>query len=177
MEKIFKQMDPLFDVSEFIQQRDDLCFMTIKKEHLYSALVTAKEHLGFRHLVLITAVDWLEEGIFQITYLLNDPENKVEMGLRVFVPRDQAVMESVHTLWETAATYQRELREMFGINFPGSPRVDESFILEGWGDIPPYRRDFDTKKYSEETYFPRQGRVTHNPAEHMKKKLYPENEV
>jgi NADH-quinone oxidoreductase subunit C len=62
---------------------------------------------------------------------------------------------------------------MFGINFPGSPDVDKPFILEGWEEIPPYRRDFDTKEYSEKTYFPRPGRETHDPAEYMKKKLYP----
>ncbi|MBN2781385.1 MAG: NADH-quinone oxidoreductase subunit C, partial [Candidatus Marinimicrobia bacterium] len=80
----------------------------------------------------------------------------------------------IHHLWKQAATYQRELKEMFGIDFPGSPRIDEPFILEGWQDIPPYRRDFDTKKYSEETYFPRPGRTTHDPADYMKQKLYPE---
>jgi NADH-quinone oxidoreductase subunit C len=49
-------------------------------------------------------------------------------------------------------------------------------MLEGWDDIPPMRREFDTKKYSEETYFPRPGRETKDPAEHMKKKLYPDEE-
>jgi NADH-quinone oxidoreductase subunit C len=71
------------------------------------------------------------------------------------------------------ATYQRELKEMFGIDFQGSPRVNEAFILEGWDNIPPMRRDFDTKKYSEETYFPREGRGTNDPSEYMKQKLYP----
>ena len=35
-------------------------------------------------------------------------------------------------------------------------------------------RDFDTKKYAEETFFPRPGRKTNDPKEHMKKKLYPD---
>ena len=65
---------------------------------------------------------------------------------------------------------------MYGIDFPGSPRVDESFILEGWDDIPPMRREFDTKKYSEEIFFPREGRETNDPEEYMKKKLYPDEE-
>jgi NADH-quinone oxidoreductase subunit C len=50
----------------------------------------------------------------------------------VRIARDPASMDSIHGLWPTAATYQRELREMFGIDFPGSPGVDEDFILEGW---------------------------------------------
>jgi len=82
-------------------------------------------------------------------------------------------MESAHHLWKNMQTYQRELKEMFGIDFPGCPRVDEDFILEGWDDMPPYRRDFDTKKYSTDTYFPRPGRGSNDPAEYMKKKMYP----
>jgi NADH-quinone oxidoreductase subunit C len=89
------------------------------------------------------------------------------------IPRDNPVMESAHKLWEQVATYQRELKEMFGIEFPDSPRLNEPFILEGWNEIPPYRRDFDTKKYSTETYFPRIGRGTNDPEEYMKSKLYP----
>ena len=76
--------------------------------------------------------------------------------------------------WPTAATYQRELREMFGIDFPGSPRIEEEFILEGWNDIPPYRRDFDTLKYAEASYNQRPGRETRDPATHMKQQLYPD---
>jgi NADH-quinone oxidoreductase subunit C len=95
------------------------------------------------------------------------------LGVHVDIDRDNAEMTSMHTLWAQVWTYQRELREMYGINFPGSPDVDKPFILEGWEEIPPYRRDFDTKEYSEKTYFPRPGRETHDPAEYMKKKLYP----
>ena len=83
-------------------------------------------------------------------------------------------MDSIHHLWAQAATYQRELKEMYGINFPGSPRVDEEFALEGWKDVPPMRRDFDTLAYSESTFFPRPGRKTHDPVEYMKKNMYPD---
>jgi NADH-quinone oxidoreductase subunit C len=86
-------------------------------------------------------------------------------------------MQSIHHLWAQAQVYQRELREMFGIDFPGCPRVNESFILEGWREIPPMRRDFDTKEYSERTYFPREGRSTIDPSERMARDRYPREET
>jgi len=92
----------------------------------------------------------------------------------VFLDREGAVGDTIHDLWPTAATYQRELKEMFGIDFPGSQRVDEEFILEGWTDMPPYRRDFDTLAYSQQTYAERGGRETHDPRTHMARKLTPE---
>jgi NADH-quinone oxidoreductase subunit C len=106
--------------------------------------------------------------------MLHNYELHADVGIRVSIPRDGAVMDSIHDLWAQAATYQRELREMFGIDFPDSPRLYEPFALEGWDDIPPMRREFDTKRYSEETYFPRPGRQSEDPADYMRRKLYPE---
>jgi len=174
MDKVKKNINQYFSHTTYFEQRPDLRFLAVEKKDLVQSLKYLRDHLGYRHLVLITAVDWIEEGQFQITYLLRNYTEKKDTGIRVFIPRDNPVMDSVHSLWETAATYQRELKEMFGIDFPGSPRVDKPFILEGWQDIPPYRRDFDTKKYSEETYFPRPGRKTYDPERYMKSKLYPD---
>jgi NADH-quinone oxidoreductase subunit C len=163
-----------FDITEIVKQRDNLSFITVSKEEAISLITYLRDIKAYEHLVLITAADWIEDDHFQLTYLLNNPKEKVDLGVRVFISRENASMESAHHLWEQVATYQRELKEMFGIDFPGSPGVDKPFILEGWEDIPPYRRDFDTKQYSEDTYFPRPGRESNDPAEYMKKKLYPD---
>jgi NADH-quinone oxidoreductase subunit C len=163
-----------FGITEIVKQRDNLSFITVSKEEAISLITYLRDIKGYQHMVLLTAADWIEDDKFQLTYLLNNPTEKIDLGVRVFISRENASMETAHHLWEQAATYQRELKEMFGIDFPGSPGVDKPFILEGWEDIPPYRRDFDTKQYSEDTYFPRPGRESNDPAEYMKKKLYPD---
>ena len=169
-----KDIQAKFKITEIEEQRKDLSFITILKEQAISLITYLRDIKEYKHLVLLTAVDWIEDNKFQLTYLLNNPEKKSDIGVKVIIDRENPEMESIHHLWKQAKTYQRELREMFGINFPGSPKVDEPFILEGWTDIPPYRRDFDTKKYSEETYFPRPGRSTNDPETYMKQKLYPD---
>ncbi len=174
MKALIERLEKKFRVTDPVMQRADETFFTVDKADAVALITHLREREGFTHLSFLTAVDWLEDGKFQLTYLLNNNAMKADVGVRVFLDRERPVMESVHHLWKQAATYQRELKEMFGIDFPGSPRIDEPFILEGWHDIPPYRRDFDTKKYSEETYFPRPGRTTHDPADYMKQKLYPE---
>lgn len=173
MRELHSKLKALFPLGEMTEQRPELAFVTVPKEHLRSILLHLRNIEGFTHLILLTAVDWIEEGQFQLTYLLSDRSGGRDLGLRVMISRDDATMHSIHDVWPTAATYQRELREMFGIAFPGSPRVDEDFILEGWNDIPPYRRDFDTLKYAEANYSQRPGRETHDPAKHMKQQLYP----
>jgi NADH-quinone oxidoreductase subunit C len=132
-----------------------------------------RDHGGFTHLVMISCVDRIERGVFELIYLLNDPVDMVDVGICVEIGRDEPVMESMHHLWAGVRVYQRELREMFGIDFPGSPGVDEPMILEGWDDIPPMRREFDTLEYSERTYYPREGRSTSDPATEMEERSYP----
>ncbi len=174
MIELYQKLKQRYGLRDITAQRPDLVFITVPREHLASLLLYLRDTEGFTHLVLLTAVDWIEKQQFQLTYLINNRDTATDLGLRVMIDRDDANMESIHDLWPTAATYQRELKEMFGIDFPGSPRLNEDFILEGWTEIPPYRRDFDTLEYSKKTYIDRPGRVTIDPAEHMKQLLYPE---
>ena len=176
MKDLYARLKALYPLGELTEQRTDLAFVTVPKEHLRDTILHLRDKEGFTHLVLLTAVDWIEDGQFQLTYLLNNRAARRDLGLRVMIHRPRqglATMEGIHDLWPTAATYQRELREMFGIDFPGSPRIEEEFILEGWNDIPPYRRDFDTLKYAQEAYAERPGRVTHDPETHMRLQMYP----
>ncbi len=173
MKELYARLKALYPLGELTDQRRDLAFVTLPAAHLRDTILHLRDKEGFTHLVLLTAVDWLEEGQFQLTYLLNNRQRACDLGLRVMISRDAATMEGIHDIWPTAATYQRELREMFGIDFPGSPRIEEEFILEGWNDIPPYRRDFDTLKYAQEAYAERPGRVTHDPETHMRLQMYP----
>ena len=174
MKELIDRLKDKFSVLSETFQRENLTFILTDKKQTVEVVTHLRDYEGFSHLVLLTAVDWLEDGVFQLTYLLNNPVKKVDIGVKVEIDRETATMTSTHHLWAAMATYQRELFEMFGISFPGSPRMEEPFMLEGWDDKPPYRRDFDTLKYSEETYFPRPGRETNDPAEHMKQKMYPE---
>lgn len=174
MDDILGRLVSRFPGSEVTRQRADLAFVTVGAESLREAAIHLRDREGFTHLVLLTAVDWLEHGQLQLTYLLSNRAQACDIGLRVMLPREGASMESIHTLWPTAETYQRELREMFGIDFPGSPRIDAEFVLEGWVGPPPYRRDFDTLAFAQTNFRHRAGRETRDPAKHMKQKLYPE---
>jgi len=167
------ELDKRYDIGEIKEQRTDLAFLDCSRIDTPDAVAYLRDHQGYVHLSFITCVDRIEDGKFEIVYMLRNHELKHDLGVITRIDRDNPTMESMHKHWAAVATYQRELHEMFGINFPGSPGVERAFALESWAGPPPMRRDFDTKKYSEETYFPRPGRETHDPAEHMKKTQYP----
>ena len=175
MKDLINKISQAFELKDVVYQRNDLTFATVAKENVISLVTHCRDYEGFSHFVMLSCVDWIEDGVFQLTYVLNNPEKKYDLSLRVMIDREQATMTSAHHLWKQVATYQRELKEMYGIDFPGSPRVDENFILEGWDDTPPMRRDFDTKQYSKDTFFPRERPETNDPKEYMKSKMFPKD--
>jgi len=178
MDLILNELENRFGVTNRDERRNDLSFATVGRQTAVEVITWLRDYAGFRHLVMISAVDYPERDSIQLTYLLHNHQTRKDIGLRVVLDRREKTMDSIHHLWAGAQVYQRELREMFGIDFPGSPGVDKPMILEGWREMPPMLKEFDTKKYSEETYFPRPGRFTMEPQTVMENKLYPiETEV
>ena len=142
------------------EQRPDLHMVSVAAGSLRSALAWLKSETGHVQLTLLSVVDWLEEGEFELSYLLTDPVKHVTLVVGCRIPRDGARVPTVWDLWPQAVTYEQELSEMFGIDFDGSPRSGVTFILESWSDMPPMRRDFDTAAYSREHYEDVPGRST-----------------
>ena len=173
MEEILGIIAEKFEGTEPRVSKPGLAFVTVPGGHAVDAVTWMRDHGGFTHLVVISCVDRIERGVFELVYLLNDPVDMVDIGICVEIGREEPVMESMHHLWAGVRVFQRELREMYGIDFPGSPEVDEPMILEGWDDMPPMRRDFDTLEYCERTYYPREGRATSDPATEMEERSYP----
>ncbi len=129
----------------------------VKKECLPSILTNFKDILGYIHLSHIACVDWLEEGEFELIYIVWSPVEKIKVFVRTRVDRANPVMPNIDMIWRQANTYEREFREMFGIQFTGLVG-DEEFLLEDWEGLPPMRRDFDTAAYTNDTFFHRPGR-------------------
>ncbi len=177
MKETLDRIIPKYNLQDISIKSDIQAFVTVDKTLAIDIVTYMRDYEGFKHFVMMSCVDWIEDDKLQLLYLLNNPEKKCDIGIKVFIERNKPTMQSAHHLWKQVWTYQRELREAFGIDFPGSPRIEENFVLEGWTEKPHMLRDFDTNKYAEETYFPRTGRKTNDPAIYMREKLYPNQPV
>jgi len=120
-------------------------------------LLYTKNSLGYIHFTQLSCVDWIEENEFELVYIIWSPEDKITLLIKVRLDRDNPVAPNIDYIWRHANTFERELREMYGIEFEGLVG-DKDFILEDWIEMPPMRRDFDTMEYSKRTYFDRPGR-------------------
>ncbi len=146
--------DKIFDLKV---QRHKRVHLRTTTEQIEAVLLYLKEKLGYKHLSHLSCVDWIEENRFELVYILWNPEEKINVLVKVDVDRLNPVAPNIDYIWPQANTYERELREMFGIQFPGLVGRQE-LILEDWDDIPPMRRDFDTLQYVMENFEFRSGR-------------------
>ncbi len=157
-EKIINRVKASFpDAKENNGFHYDRLDFTVKKEEVPSLLLFLKEQMGFMHLSHASCADWIEEGEFELVFILWSPSEKIKVFVRTRLNRDHAEMETMDNIWPQLHTYEREFREMFGIQFVGLEAPDE-FILEDWQGPPPFRRDFDTAEYAEKTFWHRPGR-------------------
>jgi len=174
MNELATELAARYGARDWHDQRKDLASIWVDPIRIHDVLAWLKDSAGYAHLSFLTAIDNIERKAFTMAYALKNHGKGHSLIVHCDIDRDRPVIDSIHLLWGQAWTYQRELKEWFGIDCPGSPRKDEEFVLEGWDDIPMMRRDFDSLAYSQATYEDRPGRETTDPAAHMRQRLYPE---
>src|SRR5512140_1810332 len=77
------------------------------------------------------------------------PEGAI-ITLRVRIPRQGAAVPSLSEVIPSAEVFERELREMFGIEITGLRNTEHLYLPDDWpGDVYPLRRDFDPAALSE----------------------------
>lgn len=174
MNRVLERLTKEFDITDVIERKPGLTTLTVDKAVAETLIRELRDREGYTHLNFMTAIDYIERGYFTLVYMLHNYDARSTLSVHVNIDRNNAEMTSIHKLWAQAWTYQRELRELWGIRFPGSPRLDEDFCLEGWEEIPPMRREFDTVEFCERTFVSRDGRATTDPREHMHEVIFPE---
>ncbi len=150
-EKIKKDIETTF--GEFAKvniQREKRVRVSVPKNMVLPMLAYMKQR-GFHQFTLLTCVDWINEGEFELVYNIYSLTYNVHVLISTRIKRDKETMPTAIHVYEMAFDYEREIHEMFGIVFEGHPRLDE-FLLEDWKGIPPMRKDFDTRKYVEEKF-------------------------
>jgi len=133
-------------------QRDQRIWISVNKNQLFNLFKLLKDY-GFVHLSAISVTDWLEEGNYELTYHLWSYDDKMLLTVKTKIDRDKPNIKSVVPIWkENAQIHERELHEMFGVNFNGNPDLS-SLFLEDWRGPPPFRKDFDWRNYVREEYY------------------------
>jgi NADH-quinone oxidoreductase subunit C len=97
---------------------------------------------GFRHLMSVHGVDYYpDEPRLGVQYELLDRDALDRLTVKLRVPLDAAVVPSVTAQWPTANHQEREVYDMFGVEFDGHPDLRRILMPEDYEGFP-QRRDF-----------------------------------
>jgi len=106
---------------------------------------------SYVHLSAISCVDWIEDEQFELVYHVWSYETRSLVSVHTRIPRDPGVYLSIYDLYEPAGFFERDIHEMYGVYFEGSPDM-EKFILTEWNGPPPMRKEFDSEAFVNEHF-------------------------
>ncbi|MBN1777155.1 MAG: NADH-quinone oxidoreductase subunit C [Clostridiales bacterium] len=151
IESVTEAVKAKFDVLNTEIVRDTQAAVDLKPGDVHAALAFLKAQ-GFRQLSMLTCVDWLEDKEFQLVYLLFDWDKGVRLQMRARLDRDNPKFTTVTNIYPGAQYYERDVHEFFGVEFEGNPMSYKQLFLENWDDIPPMRKDFNSRAYSDKKF-------------------------
>ena len=134
---------PVFQIKHFgINDGETPCFRVPAAE-LHDAcrkLLGA----GFDFLVLVTAVDYPAEKRFELVYVVSNYADAPDWALVADVDRENPHIESVADVWRTADWHEREVYDLFGIQFDHHPDLRRILLDNTWEGYP-LRKDYVDK--------------------------------
>jgi NADH-quinone oxidoreductase subunit C len=99
------------------------------------------ESLFFDYLFCLTCIDF--KSHLTMVYHLSSTKYRhnivVKSNLDIQVP----VIETISHIWQTANFHEREVYEMFGVNFLNHPDLRLLILPDGWEGKNPLRKDFE----------------------------------
>jgi len=102
---------------------------------------------GYNFMEDVTAVDWYpSEPRFQVVYHFLSHSLKRRIRLIVRLDSNNASVASITPTWPAANFYEREVFDLFGINFPGHPNLRRIMMPDDWNGHP-LRKDYPVEGY------------------------------
>ena len=129
----------------------------VPAEQTYSVLEVLKAECGFDMLIDITAVDYLEYpdamDRYGVVYLLLNMTSGERVIIKTYLNDPDPRLPSVVPLWRGADWMEREVYDMFGIEFAGHPDLRRILMPEEYTTFP-LRKDYPLRGRGERHNFP-----------------------
>lgn len=122
----------------------------VAKDFLFAVCELLKSDEGGAYTLLTdeTAVDYPKrEKRFEIIYHLYSFKRNDRLRLKVAVGEDEKV-PSLVSVWPTANWLEREVYDMFGVQYEGHPDLKRILMPDGWVGYP-LRKDYDILRQDE----------------------------
>ncbi|HDZ28069.1 MAG TPA: NADH-quinone oxidoreductase subunit C, partial [Candidatus Aminicenantes bacterium] len=93
-----------------------------------------------------TCIDYKgQEPRFEMVYHLFSIPNVQRLRIKVGLSEKDLRIDSLASLWKNANWLEREVFDMFGVDFKGHPELKRIFMYDGFEGYP-LRKDFPLRK-------------------------------
>jgi len=99
------------------------------------------DSLFFNYLFCLTCIDWKTH--LTMVYHLTSTKFRHIIVIKSKLDRTNPEIETVSNIWRTAEFHEREVYEMFGVNFINHPDLRLLILPDGWEGKNPMRKDFE----------------------------------
>ena len=125
--------------------KTDLPILFIQKASAVSFLQTLKEKYNYSFLTDYTATDEESDPRFYLVLHLMNPETKARIRVKIKISENEK-FPTLIPLWEGANWAEREIFDMFGIQFEGHPDLRRILMDVRW-EGHPLRKDYPLRGY------------------------------
>ncbi|WP_445665966.1 NADH-quinone oxidoreductase subunit C [Fodinibius sp. AD559] len=117
-------------------------FILVEPHNIVEICRYLKEELHYIYLNDIFGIDrfTLEER-FEVVYNLISLRSREKLFLKVRLPEEEPVMDSITDVWKSASWMEREVYDMFGVKFNNHPDFRRIFMPEDYNYYP-LRKEF-----------------------------------
>ena len=129
--------DQILEASTYVGQ----AFFVVNPDAVISIIDYLKLEAGFDYLVDLTAVDWPKRpNRFDLVYILYSFPHNERIRLKIQIPEGYQP-ETAVPVHRTANWLEREIFDMFGIEFAGHPDLRRILMPDDWQGHP-LRKDY-----------------------------------
>lgn len=100
--------------------------------------------LDFDNLHCITAID--KEKDIELVYAFYSMKRRKGLTLKARLPAGDLNVESLAKFWKSADWFEREIYDLFGVNFLNHPNLKRILNPDEW-TVHPLRKDFADKNF------------------------------
>jgi NADH-quinone oxidoreductase subunit C len=133
------------DASTYLGQK----YLVVESSIIYEILLRMRQDELFDYCVDITAVHYPKrEAQFDIVYILYSFHYNERVRIKAQIKDGERLRTAVE-IWETANWLEREVFDMFGIEFDGHPDLKRILLPDGWKGHP-LRKDYPILQQDQE---------------------------
>ncbi len=99
------------------------------------------ESLFFDYLFCLTCIDWKTH--LTMVYFLSSTRYRHTLVVKSKLDSNNPEIETASKIWKTAEFHEREVYEMFGVNFLNHPDLRLLILPDGWEGKKPMLKNFE----------------------------------